>query len=163
MLAAGLPEQPRRDPRPPGGPTSVPHALVVAVGGVEVGGQLHFHDVVDVQAEVRERLGRAADLAFVVRPLRPVLEAAHRDVTEDDVAVTAHMNHVQEVVRVQRNRGADGDVREEGAGELGADLGHGRMVTAGSDSEDVRGITRGSDSGSDWRFGCLGVESSARG
>ena len=29
--------------------------------------------------------------------------------------------------------------------------------------EDVRGIARGSDSGADWRFGCLCVESSARG
>lgn len=50
------------------------------------------------------------------------------------MVVTAQVHHVQEVVQVQRDGGAGGDLREVGVGELGADLGHGRMVTAGSDN-----------------------------
>ncbi|MFC7900239.1 hypothetical protein ACFUV1_08790 [Streptomyces griseoincarnatus] len=122
VLLAGLPEQPGRDLSSPVGLAPVLRVLLIVVA---VGGQLHLHDVVDVQAEVRERLGGAADVAFVVRPLRLVLVAAQSDVADDDMVVTAQVHHVQEVLQVQRDGGAGGDLREIGVGEFGADLGHG--------------------------------------
>jgi hypothetical protein len=50
---------------------------------------LNLHDIVQVQAKLRELSAAATDLPFVVQPARLVLVAAHRDVAEDDVAVAA--------------------------------------------------------------------------
>lgn len=133
VLVPGVPVHPGGDPLPPVGPAPFLRVLVVALA---VGRYLDLDYVVRVQAEVGEHLGGAADVAFVVGPPRLVLVAADRDVAEDDVAVLAQPHHTHEVVQIEWDGGSGGDLREVRAGEPGADLGHARIVTAGSDNTD---------------------------
>ncbi|WP_169788667.1 hypothetical protein [Streptomyces avermitilis] len=89
--------------------------LRIAFRGVAVRGQLHVDGVVQVEVQLRECPVGRADVAFVVCPAGLVLVAAHRYVAEEDVAVPPQARHVEELVRVQRHRGALRQVREEGA------------------------------------------------
>ncbi|MEU6603318.1 hypothetical protein [Streptomyces flaveolus] len=84
---------------------------VPGVGARQAGGRVpvqgHLH--------VRERVASGADVACVVRPAILVLVAAHRYVTEEDVAVLPQARRVEKLVGVHRHQGVRRQVREEGA------------------------------------------------
>lgn len=116
---------------------------------VAAAGDLGFHDVVVVDRDGGEGLPGATDVSVVARPTALVLVAAYGDVTDEDMAVVEEFAFAgDEFTGIEGQAAVLGQIRQGVPGQLWADE-HARMMAAGSDTEDVRGIERGADSGTD--------------
>lgn len=129
-LVTGPVEHPRHQLAPPVGTLPL---LRITLRHVAVRRQLHIDDIVPIQVQLHERPAGGADVPLVVGPARLVLVAADRYIAEEDMAVPPQTRHVEELVRIQRDRSALRQVYEERARVLTANR-HGRMVTAATDN-----------------------------